>query len=246
MKNGTFVCFDCEATGLDVDKDRIIEVAAIVFTFDGELETFETLIDPEMPIPPESTKIHNITDEMVKGKPKISEVLPRLLPLIEKYPVVGHSIGYDIDLVKSECARSGISTSLGQKPIVDTLRLARLYGQTPVNSLQKLREHFNIPMDIAHRAMGDVLVNISVFKYLSKQFPTLEKLLERMKKPIPLKVMPLGKHRGRPFKEIPVEYLSWAARQDFDDDLIFSLRQELKKRNQGNRFSASANPFADL
>ncbi|MDN3508234.1 MAG: DUF3820 family protein [Simkaniaceae bacterium] len=246
MKTGTFVCFDCEATGLDVEKDRIIEVAAIVFTFDGEIASFETLVDPEMAIPPESTKIHNITDDMVKGKPKIGEVLPALLALVEKHPVVGHSIGYDIDLVKEECKRCNITTSLGQKPIVDTLRLARLYGETPVNSLQKLREHFNIPMDIAHRAMGDVLVNISVFKYLSKQFTTLEKLLERMKKPIPLKVMPLGKHRGRPFNEIPVQYLSWAARQDFDDDLIFSLRSELKKRNQGNRFSSSANPFADL
>ena len=66
--------------------------------------------------------------------------------------------------------------------------------------LEKLREHFNIEPEGAHRAMSDVIVNISVFKYLSQSFKTTEQLLERLKKPILLKTMPLGKYKGRPFQ----------------------------------------------
>ena len=94
--------------------------------------------------------------------------------------------------------------------------------------------------------MNDVIVNIEVFKHLCRKFKTTEEILKRLEKPIALKLMPLGKHKGRPFREIPVEYLRWAAHQNFDQDLLFSLRSELKKRKQGNLFSQASNPFSDL
>src|SRR6185436_2439675 len=99
-----------------------------------------------------------------------------------------------------------------------------LYGESPTNSLQTLREHFNIEPEKAHRAMGDVGVSISVFKYLVAKFKTLEQVRERLKKPILLKKMPLGKYKGRPFNEIPIEYLRWALRGDFDQDLILDRK----------------------
>jgi len=58
--------------------------------------------------------------------------------------------------------------------------------------------------------------------------------------------MPLGKHKGRIFSEIPVEYLRWAVNQNFDQDLMFSLKTELKKRNKGSHFGQASNPFANL
>jgi DNA polymerase-3 subunit epsilon len=58
--------------------------------------------------------------------------------------------------------------------------------------------------------------------------------------------MPLGKHKGRPFSEIPHEYLQWAANKDFDQDLTFSIRSELKKRKSGNLFKQASNPFSEL
>jgi DNA polymerase-3 subunit epsilon len=124
--------------------------------------------------------------------------------------------------------------------------MARLYGESPVNSLEKLREHFNIAAEGAHRAMNDVVVNIEVFKFLSSKFKTTEQLVERLKKPILLKKMPLGKHKGRPFGEIPIEYLLWAANKDFDQDLLFSIKSELKKRKTGNQFRQASNPFSSL
>jgi len=246
LKNDTFICVDCETTGLDAENDSIIEVAAVIFQGDTILDSYETLIDPEIPISPESTEIHHITDDMVIGKPKIQAVLPDLLKFIGNKIIVGHGIPFDIAFLNNQAKKFSIPCNLGTQSFLDTLRLARLYGDSPTNSLEKLREHFNIPAEGAHRAMNDVRVNIEVFKFLTQNYKTTEQVLDRLKKPIPLRAMPLGKHKGRPFSDIPSEYLQWAANKDFDQDLIFSIRSELKKRKGGSLFKQSSNPFSQL
>ena len=246
LENEVFVCLDCETTGLEPNEDRIIEIAVAIFTLNGVVDTFETLIDPERPIPEASTAIHHITDAMVAGKPKIQDVLPAILKFIGKHPIVGHGIALDITFISNAAKRHQIPSNLSTNPLIDTLRLARLYGESPINSLEKLREHFNIAAEGAHRAMSDVTVNIKVFKQLAKEFKTKEQLLERLKRPILLKAMPLGKHKGRPFSEIPQDYLQWAANKDFDQDLLFSIKTELSKRKKSPRFSQSNSPFSSL
>ena len=247
LNSDSFVCLDCEATGLDTNEDKIIEIASIEFTFDQKLAKYESLIDPNRPIPVESQSIHHISNEMVKGKPKIAEVLSSFLEkFFDGKILVGHNIDYDIALIHSEAKRAHSPCNIKENKSIDTLRLARLYGESPTNSLESLRHHFNIPEEGAHRAMSDVQVNIEVFKYLSKNFSTTEAVLERLKKPILLKSMPLGKHKGRSFREIPKEYLQWALRADFDQDLLYSIKTELKKRKEKKSFHISSNPFSTL
>ena len=246
LKTDTFICIDCETTGLESKTDRIIEVAAVVFTEDAILDRYETLVDPEVLISEESTAIHHITNEMVVGKPKIKEVLPHVFKMLGKHIIVGHGIPFDIAFLAEAAKIHCVPNTLEKHAFLDTLRLARLYGESPTNSLEKLREHFNIAAEGAHRAMNDVVVNIEVFKYLTRKFKTTEQLTERLKKPIALKAMPLGKHKGRPFSEIPQEYLQWASNKDFDQDLLFSVRSELKRRKGGSLFHNEANPFSCL
>jgi DNA polymerase-3 subunit epsilon len=245
LNKDVFICLDCETTGLDPKTDRIIEIAVSKFTFSETLETFESLIDPECQISEASMAIHHISQDMVKGQPKILEVLPSIAKMIDKHIIVGHGIRLDINFLAESAKRCQFPFS-DVFTTIDTLRLARLYGESPTNSLEKLREHFNIEPEGAHRAMSDVIVNISVFKYLSQSFKTTEQLLERLKKPILLKTMPLGKYKGRPFSEIPIEYLQWASHADFDQDLLFSVRTELQKRKKGDRFLEATNPFSQL
>ena len=83
-----FVCIDCETTGLDVENDRIIEVAVVKFTLSEHLDSFESLIDPECSIPETSIAIHHITPDMVEGKPTIVAVLPHVLHLVGKFCLV--------------------------------------------------------------------------------------------------------------------------------------------------------------
>lgn len=241
-----FVCIDCETTGLDIMQDKIIEAAAIIFDMRTTYGQFQTLVDPQCPISAESIAIHHITQDMVNGKPPIKDVLPELLTLIGNHIIVGHGVTFDIEMLAKSAEACGIKTTLKQNQVLDTLRMARLYGQSPTNSLEDLRKHFHIEPEIAHRAMSDVIVNIEVFRWLAKPYKKLETLQDILSRPILLKEMPLGKHKGRPFKEIPLEYLRWAVRKDFDQDLIYSLKEELKKRKRGNLFSQSTNPFMDL
>jgi DNA polymerase-3 subunit epsilon len=246
LKKELFVCLDCETTGLDPAADHIIEIAVAIFSFDGIVKSFETLVDPGCPIPESSIAIHHIDNSMVVNKPKIQEVLPEIFQMVNQHIIMGHGIGLDITFLSEAAKRHAIPCNITTNRTLDTLRMARLYGESPTNSLERLREHFNIPSEGAHRAMSDVIVNIEVFKYLAASFQTTQQLFERLKRPIPLKAMPLGKYKGRSFSDIPVEYLQWAAHKDFDQDLLFSIRSELKKRKKGNLFGQAANPFSSL
>lgn len=246
LEDEIFVCLDCETTGLDPKLDRIIEIAVVKFDLNKGYERFESLIDPEAPIPESSAKFHHITDDMVKGKPKINEVIPEILELIGRHIVVGHGVGFDIDILATAAERASINCTIRNNQILDTLRMARMYGESPTNSLEQLRRHFNIPQEGAHRAMNDVIVNIEVFKYLAKRFKTLKQLLEALSKPVLMKVMPLGKHKGRSMNEVPLEYLLWAARKEFDQDLLFSIRSEISRRKKGGLFTQVGNPFSNL
>lgn len=246
LKNFTFICLDCEFTGLDPEKDRIIEVAAIRFTLSEILETFESLINPDCPISEESIAIHHITATMLRDKPKMEEILPQLLAFLGRGPIVGHGIGHDMDMIMRAAERANIPGSLKSVPLIDSLRLARFYGDSPNNSLASLALHFNVSTEGAHRALNDVKTNIDVFKHLIQRFRTLEQIQEILSHPIKMKYMPLGKHKGRLFSEIPLQYLQWAASMNFDQDLLYSIRVELKKRKSGGGFSQMTNPFTNL
>lgn len=241
-----FVCIDCETTGLDAKVDSIIEVAVMCFDGNNVYDQMESLINPGCPISETSIAFHHITDDMVKDKPTIDQVLPDLLKIVGNHIIIGHSVSFDIDILATAAEKHGIPTNLRNNRVLDTLRMARLYGESPVNSLEQLRKHFNIPLEGAHRAMSDVIVNKEVFKFLAKRHRTTENLFDALSRPIYMSTMPLGKHKGRPLKEIPLDYLKWIVHKDFDQDLIFSVRTELKRRKQGNQFSQSSNPFANL
>jgi DNA polymerase III subunit epsilon len=246
IEKETFICLDCETTGLDTANDKIIELAAMKFSFTENYSCFDTLVNPECIIPQESQAIHNISQDMVLNKPTIDKVLPDFIKFVGSNIIVGHGISFDIQIISNIAMQNKIPCSLIENKLIDTLRLARLYGESPVNSLEILRKHFNIEGDGAHRALNDVKVNIEVFKHLSKRFKDSKDILNRLKKPILIKAMPLGKHKGRKFEDIPSEYLQWAAGKDFDQDLLYSIRLELKNRKKGASFQQSGNPFQNL
>jgi DNA polymerase III subunit epsilon len=246
LKHTRFVCLDVESTGLDWKNDRVIEVALVVFSFDEIVVEYESLVNPQREISRESQRIHNISNEMVAQHPPIQEVLPKIVELVGDKTIIGHGIEFDINILHEEALRFGILFPLKGNPFIDTLRLARLYGDSPSNSLDVLRQHFNILPEGAHRAKGDVLVNIQVFKRLTEKFKSVDQVFEVLSKPIFMKKMPLGKHKGRTLRELPLNYLLWALHQEFDQDLLFSLRTELQRRKRGGSFSEHTNPFAQL
>lgn len=247
LKKAIFVCVDCETTGLNPKEDKIIEVGVIRFTLEEILEEFESLVDPESEIPAASLEIHHINASMLKDKPKIKEVLPSVFRTMNNRIIVGHGIGFDLEVLDVAAKKNGIIHDMFKRPFIDTLRLARHYGDSPNNSLGQLARHFNVEIEgVPHRAMTDVKMNIAVFKQLVRRFQTVEELYNILSRPIKMKYMPLGKYKGRLMSEIPFPYLEWASRLNFDGDLLYTIQQEIKKRKKGGQFSQSTNPFNQL
>src|SRR5438552_1923649 len=95
----TFVAFDTETTGLSPLASRLVELSGVKFAFDGTVvSTFSTLIDPQSDIPPEATRVHGITDDMVVGQPTCAEAVPQFFAWANGPDVVlaAHNAQFDI------------------------------------------------------------------------------------------------------------------------------------------------------
>ena len=174
LKNAAFICLDCEFTGLDPDKDRIIEMAAVRFTVSENLAQFDALVNPDCQISEDSFAIHHISQEMVMEKPKIEELLSSFFAFVGRDMIIGHGIAYDLNMLERAAIRAGIHYPIKNNLCIDTLRLARLYGDSPNNSLESLAHHFNVPNPGSHRALNDVVMNIEVYKHLVRKYKTVE------------------------------------------------------------------------
>ena len=105
--------FDLETTGLDYRSDRIVQYALIGSDEDGSHINQTALVNPRRSIPPESSRVHGITDEDVKGESEFSEHLPELSRLISGAVIVGHNVSrFDWRFLELECMRAGYEVCL--------------------------------------------------------------------------------------------------------------------------------------
>lgn len=149
----TFVAFDTETTGRGAGA-RLLEIAGTRFCGDEAQATFDTLIDPELPIPPETTEIHQITDEMVKGKPKAAEALTSFFRFAEGAVLVAHNATFDASVIGLELTRCRLPAP--ENPVLDTLEAARRMFPAGAHSLDTLIDLVDLPrQDARHRALGD-------------------------------------------------------------------------------------------
>lgn len=148
---------DTETTGLE-PSSRIIEAAVIITDVVGNvLDTYETLINPEMPIPSCATSANNITDAMVADAPVTAIALPKFWSHIPDDAVlVAHWASFDVGMLTYASQRAGIRLDL-ERPVIDTCAIARSIKATKSASLDALVEHYKIERQgQAHRAMCDV------------------------------------------------------------------------------------------
>lgn len=204
------IFYDTETTGVRSEKDRVIELAA----YDVERGvSFEKLIHPQCPIPPEATAIHRITDEMVANAPTFAEIVPEFLEFCsgDVVLIAHNNDGFDIHFMREEFKRAG--HQLPSWKFFDTLKWARRYRpDLPRHSLQFLREIYGIAENNAHRALDDVKVLHQVYSCMIDDL-TIEEAHNLLNKPRVILHMPFGKHQGTPIKEIPKNYVAWLADQ---------------------------------
>jgi DNA polymerase III epsilon subunit family exonuclease len=150
------VAFDTETTGLWAGSHRLVEIGAVEFRLDGwSGARFESLINPEKPIPPEARAVHGITDQMVKSAPPADEVLLRFFEFCGPDAVlVAHNAPFDISFLVSEMDRAGlIRPHLLVLDTVDMIR--RTQPGLPSYALVNLIEHFELGAGQEHRALSD-------------------------------------------------------------------------------------------
>jgi DNA polymerase-3 subunit epsilon len=106
----SFVVIDFETTGLDPEKDRIIEIGLACFADGAHVESKNWLVNPGMPVPAESTAIHGITDEMLSGAPRMDDVLAEVLETLSGKLPVAYNHAFDSRFLWAELRRAGRST----------------------------------------------------------------------------------------------------------------------------------------
>ncbi len=170
----TFVVVDLETTGLNPEKDRIIEIGAIRFVDGKEDEVFEQLINPGMAIPPFITNLTGISDDDVKDKPPIEEVFPHFLQFLGDAAIVGQQVNFDASFIEYQFRRQNNDferwedTQQRFKYVsnlrIDTLFIARIFMPF-LNSfkLASLAKEFDYDLDRAHRAVDDARATGHVF-----------------------------------------------------------------------------------
>lgn len=161
-KGNIFCALDTETTGLQSKTDKVIEIGAVKFSKNGITEYFSTLINPEMQIPPICAKISGITNEMLKDKPFIYDILPDFLAFISDTILVAHNAQFDLRFINEELLRSNLAPLKNQA--IDTLAFSRKV--LPENKSWKqpvLAKQFNINIKSAHRAYDDARVCMELF-----------------------------------------------------------------------------------
>ena len=155
------IAIDLETTGLSPLVDRIIEIAAFKVTKEG-ISVYETLVNPEIPIPPHTTDIHNITDDMVKNSPKLIEVLDEFNRFLGEMPIVAHNAKFDLGFIVMGLQREKIK--LSSALIYCSCKMSRITHNEVVNhKLGTLVKELNIPLVNHHRALDDAYASLMIF-----------------------------------------------------------------------------------
>jgi DNA polymerase III epsilon subunit family exonuclease len=168
LRSSRLVVFDFETTGLDTSSDRIIEMGAVAVTGSGTLQEFSFLIDPGVQISERITEVTGITNAMLKGKPKIDQILPSFFEFVGDGILIAHNAEFDYAFLRSESDRLGIEFEL---PCFCTLKMARAFlPELERKTLDHLAEHYGLSFESRHRSIGDCKVTLDVLKNLLNDF----------------------------------------------------------------------------
>lgn len=156
----SIVALDIETTGLDPQKDAIIEIGAVCFSGKRVEDEWSSLINPGRKIPPFITQLTGITDHMVLEAPPIQKVLPELREFVGDLPILGHNVGFDLAFLRNY----GLFRS---NDILDTYEIASvLLPAAGRYNLGALGQILSIPLPASHRALDDARLTSAVYRSL--------------------------------------------------------------------------------
>ena len=159
-----YAILDIETTGGQFNEEGITEIA--IYKYDGHeiVDQFISLINPEIPIQPFVVKLTGINNEMLRGAPKFFEVAKRIIEMTNDCVLVAHNASFDYRILRTEFRRLGYDFHI--KTLCTVELSQRLMPEQPSHSLGKLVRALGIPMADRHRASGDAMATVKLFKML--------------------------------------------------------------------------------
>lgn len=247
------VCFDLEATGLASERDRIVQIATARVFPDGRVETWSSLVNPEQPIPAETTAVHGITDAMAATAPTFAQLAPTITTIFTDADLSGYNIDkFDRRLLSAEFRRAGLADpTLGARSVDAYTIFVRRESRT----LDAALAFYNIDMGEmprrAHEASSDVEAALAVLTAQMQAYPdvprTVEGIADWLNPPVPnridadgrlvwrddVAVIGFGAQGGASLVDLAAKdrgFLEWMLRKDFSDEVKTIIREALAGR----------------
>ena len=165
-----WVAFDLETTGLDAQKDAIIEIGAVKFQGGRTLDTFETFVNPQRRISPFISNLTGIRQRDLDGADTIERVAASFIAFVGTSPLIAHNAAFDLGFLRN----GGIELT---NPVVDTFDLAYVVRpDTPSYSLENMAQHLDLPHDRPHRALDDAIAAKMLFLSLLEDAAALDQM----------------------------------------------------------------------
>jgi len=159
-----YTVIDIETTGGSNNSGKITEIA--IFVFDGEkiTDSFVTLVNPECYIPPFISNLTGITNEMVAHAPKFYEIARKIVEITANKIFVAHNVGFDYNFIKKEFHDLGYN--FNRKTVCTVVLSRKLFPGHSSYSLGKICNDLDININGRHRAEGDALATVELFRRL--------------------------------------------------------------------------------
>lgn len=247
------IVFDLETTGTSITHDRIIEISIIKIMPNGDEETRTRRINPGIPIPPESTQVHGISDDDVKDCPHFSQVARALFEWIKGCDLIGfNSNRFDVPLLAEEFLRVGIDPKFHERNLVDVQVL--YHKMEPRNLSAGYKFYTGKTLTDAHSAEADTRATYEILqaqldRYTDEVSNDIEALAEltSYRKQVDYAgtlvyndegevILNIGKYKGQELKQVlkrDLGYYAWVMKSDFtlDTKMCFTrLVEEMKQQ----------------
>lgn len=241
---------DLEATGVAAHRDRIVEISVLKIFPDGRKILRHKRVNPGMPIPPEASDVHGISDKDVANEPEFKYIASSLAELLEGCDLAGFGIvQYDLPMLRAEFERAGIDFPVEGRRILDAKTIYHLMEPRSLSAAHQF--YCGEPFDAAHSAEADTLATYRVIVQQLKRYPDLPHTMDelhRVSNPRQADFVDsegkliwrnhevsfnFGKHKGVPLREVidsDLEYIRWLIAKDFRADLKNVLAAALEGR----------------
>ncbi len=226
--------FDLETTGLDIAKDRIVEISILKVSPDGKEETYTRRINPTIPMSKQASEITGITDDDLKNMPTFNEVAPEIVKFLENCDIAGYNSNkFDIPLLAEEFIRAEVDFDFSKRKIIDVQVIYHKKEQRTLKAAYKF--YCDKDLENAHSAeadtyatyeilkkqieryddLGDDVNSLSAFSFHTRNVDFVGRIIYN-DDDVP--VFNFGKYKGKPVAEVLKKdpgYYGWMMNADF-------------------------------